>query len=142
MNLIETIKQGYIRSFDFAGRSSRTEFWGFLVFVIIVSIAIEGILELGTTVQLFLLITLVPLISVSFRRKNDTSSIQILSKIILAFYFATAAIGTYAMVYLDSDALLLFDLLEPFSGLALIVCLVLLARPSCPKENRYGPKLE
>ncbi len=112
------------------------------MFVIIVSIAIEGILELGTTVQLFLLITLVPLISVSFRRMNDTSSIQILSKIILAFYFATAAIGTYAMVYLDSDALLLFDLLEPFPGLALIVCLVLLARPSCPKENRYGPKLE
>lgn len=67
---------------DFSGRSRRKEYWMYLLFLIIVGIAIgvvEALLGLSATVAntgpisaLFSLATLVPSIAVSVRRLHDT----------------------------------------------------------------------
>lgn len=57
------------RAFDFNTRSSRAEFWWFMLFQILISVAIIIILPILST--LFSLIILIPSISVAIRRLHD-----------------------------------------------------------------------
>jgi uncharacterized membrane protein YhaH (DUF805 family) len=57
------------RAFDFNTRSSRAEFWWFMLFQILISVAIIIILPILST--LFSLIIMIPSISVAIRRLHD-----------------------------------------------------------------------
>jgi uncharacterized membrane protein YhaH (DUF805 family) len=74
------IKKGFVNYFNFSGRSSRSEFWYFFLFIIIMS-SITTLIdtyilgyhseELGTTGKIFLLLTIIPQLSIIIRRLHD-----------------------------------------------------------------------
>lgn len=57
---------------DFEGRSTRKEFWMFVLVYLIISVALN-ILHLGMVHGLFILVSLIPGISVTVRRLRDAS---------------------------------------------------------------------
>ena len=83
MNFIEAVRTCFVRYFDFSGRSTRPEFWYYVLFLIIAglifdfidaSIAGEPFLDyedLGFFGIIFFLLTIIPSISVQIRRLHD-----------------------------------------------------------------------
>ncbi len=83
MNFIESIKSCFIRYTDFSGRSMRSEYWNFAVFIIVLSfvadfldVKIAGVPYLdyygfGTLTIILTIVTIVPSIAVSIRRLHD-----------------------------------------------------------------------
>lgn len=80
MNLFQAVQACFRRYFDFQGRSSRAEYWWFVLFNLLLSIVTAGfdILVLGVSSDGFLpanttasIITLVPGVAVSVRRLHD-----------------------------------------------------------------------
>ena len=74
------IKKGFLNYFNFSGRSSRSEFWYFYLFILILSSITTFIdtfifgyhpEELGTTGEIFLLLTIIPQLSIIVRRLHD-----------------------------------------------------------------------
>ena len=74
------IKKGFQNYFNFSGRSSRSEFWYFYLFILILSSITTFIdtfilgyhsEELGTTGEIFLLLTIIPQLSIIVRRLHD-----------------------------------------------------------------------
>lgn len=72
MNFIDAIKAGFSGYFDFRGRSSRSEYWWFLLFVMVVNLVVS-ILDTtnGLIVILVYLGLLIPMLSVQVRRLHD-----------------------------------------------------------------------
>ena len=115
------IKKGFVNYFNFSGRSSRSEFWYFFLFVIIMS-SITTLIdtyilgyhseELGTTGKIFLLLTIIPQLSIIIRRLHD--------------------VGKSGWWFLLS-----------FTIIGLIPLLIWYCSMSDPKKNKYGaiPKL-
>ena len=83
MNFFESIKSCFIRYTDFSGRSMRSEYWNFAVFIIVLTIVadyldakIAGVSYLdyygfGTLSIILTIVTIVPSIAVSIRRLHD-----------------------------------------------------------------------
>ena len=83
MNFFESIKSCFIRYTDFSGRSMRSEYWNFAVFVSILYIVAEyldvkiaGVPYLdyygfGTLIIILTIVTIVPETAVSIRRLHD-----------------------------------------------------------------------
>ena len=71
MTLIESIRTCFIRYIDFDGRSSRSEFWYFMLFLIVAWYPLHFISHLLS--GLFTLATLVPALAVATRRLHDTN---------------------------------------------------------------------
>ena len=83
MNFFESIKTCFIRYTDFSGRSMRSEYWNYTVFIIVLSIVAElldvkiaGVPYLdyygfGTLSIILTIVTIVPSIAVSIRRLHD-----------------------------------------------------------------------
>jgi uncharacterized membrane protein YhaH (DUF805 family) len=105
---------------DFSGRASRKEYWMFVLFSLIFSIAfsiLDGILgfklakepDMGALNLVFNLAILIPSIAILVRRLHDT----------------------------NRSPWWLFILLVPFVGV--IVILVFLIQDSTPIVNKYGP---
>ena len=67
---VEAIKAGFIQFGDFAGRSSRYEYWWFFLFTLVVSALAVVISE--PFFQVVSLIVLIPLIAAGTRRLHDT----------------------------------------------------------------------
>ena len=74
------IKKGFLNYFNFSGRSSRSEFWYFFLFVIIfssITTFIDTFIlgyhseELGTTGKILFLLTIIPQLSIIVRRLHD-----------------------------------------------------------------------
>ena len=74
------IKKGFLNYFHFSGRSSRSEFWYFYLFILFlssISTFIDTFIlgyhseELGTTGKIFLLLTIIPQLSIAIRRLHD-----------------------------------------------------------------------
>ncbi len=100
---------------DFTGRASRSEYWWFALFSILVSIgisiarAIAGDVVGGILGLLFVLALIVPSISVTVRRLHDS----------------------------DRSGWWILIALVPMIGS--LVLLVLMVLPGTPGENRFGP---
>ena len=83
MNFFESIKSCFIRYTDFSGRSMRSEYWNFTVFVSILYIVAELIdvkiagvpyldyYGMGTATIILTIVTVVPETAVSIRRLHD-----------------------------------------------------------------------
>ena len=99
MDFLFIIKNCFSNYFNFSGRASRTEFWYFTSFLIIVSIimdVIDASLKdltywtydemMGPSQSIFTLITIIPQISVATRRLHDINTsgwIQLLALTII-----------------------------------------------------------
>lgn len=70
MTFFESITVCFRNYAEFNGRASRSEFWWFMLFVILVGSAFSYISE--TLVSIFLIAILLPLLAVGARRLNDT----------------------------------------------------------------------
>lgn len=95
MTFQESIKTCFTKYVDFKGRASRSEFWWFMLFIIIVAVALMFVNE--TLSNLFLLGTALPSITASTRRLHETNRsgwwqliglIPILGSIVLLFFLA------------------------------------------------------
>lgn len=98
MNFVEAIKNCFIKYVDFAGRSSRSEFWQFILFTILISICTEIIDTSGTVQLVFNIIVLLPILAVSVRRLHDINEsglwlfliFTIIGILLLIYWFAKA----------------------------------------------------
>ena len=71
MTFQESIKVCFTKYADFSGRASRSEYWWFFLFVVVVSIVLSFISSIIS--MLFSLATLIPSIAVASRRLHDTN---------------------------------------------------------------------
>ena len=83
MNFYNSIESCFFRYFDFKGRSSRSEFWYFVLFITVVGLTFDyfdarilGVPYLdydgyGVLGSIFTLITVIPGLSVNIRRLHD-----------------------------------------------------------------------
>ncbi|MEC3979580.1 DUF805 domain-containing protein [Amycolatopsis sp. H20-H5] len=74
MGFFTAISQGFKQSFEWQGRSSRSEYWYFFLFVIVAYIALIAVaVSIGVTQLIVLYVTVLPAqIGVSVRRLHDT----------------------------------------------------------------------
>jgi len=123
----------------FSGRASRSEFWWFYLFVILVSAVLNVIdavlgLRVGAMSEEFIISgTAVPFVS---------SGVGVLSTIFaLAMLLPFLAVGVRRLHDSDKSGwlLLLGYLLICACGIGLIVLLVLFVLKSTPGDNKYGP---
>ena len=70
MTFSESIKTCFSKYADFNGRASRSEYWWFFLFIVLVGIVASIISQLVAAV--FYLATLVPSIAAAARRMHDT----------------------------------------------------------------------
>ena len=71
MSFVSAIQSGFRNYVNFKGRATRSEYWWWALFTLIVQIVASGVGEgLGTVVSLVLL---VPGIAVAIRRMHDTN---------------------------------------------------------------------
>ena len=85
MNFFDSIKSCFVRYTDFSGRSIRSEYWNYTVFIVVLNTLtdyldskIQGVsfLEsdlIGTLSILLIIITFIPSLSVSVRRLHDVN---------------------------------------------------------------------
>lgn len=80
MNLLQAVQACFVRYFDFQGRSSRSEYWWFVLFNLLLNVAtaIFDLVVLGVSSDGFLpantaatIITFIPGVAVSVRRLHD-----------------------------------------------------------------------
>ena len=110
--------KAYKLYFDFQGRSSRSEYWLFVLFVVIVAVALSALQMMGqgstlgtiagVLYGLFMLVTIIPSLSVGVRRLHDT----------------------------DKSGWLILLGLIPLIGLVLIYFYV---QPGTKGPNKFGP---
>ncbi|RDE08073.1 DUF805 domain-containing protein [Pelagibacterium lacus] len=168
MGFVEAIKAGFANYFVFTGRARLSEFWWFILFVILGGIGFSIIdwLIFGIDPQtgegrrvlsgLFHLAVLFPTLTVAWRRMHDTGrpGWYVLAPMLLSFAFMLFAFGgVFAFTMLevrtgDPGALIgPAAMLGAFGMLAMgVLQLVLtvlmiwwLSRPSEPGDNQYGP---
>ena len=70
MNFQESIQACFTKYADFKGRASRSEYWWFVLFIVLVSLGTSMVGHLLS--GLFSLATLLPSIAVATRRLHDT----------------------------------------------------------------------
>lgn len=110
MNMFEAVRQVYRKTFTWAGRATRAEFWWFLLLSMIVyvaSIALSIGLETAVPALVWALAFVAPSLAVAARRLHDT----------------------------DRTAAWLLLGIVPYAG---IVLLVFYCLPGTPGLNRYG----
>ncbi len=116
MRLTQAIGSNFRRYFDFKGRSSRSEYWWWILFVVFVNYALvvlENVIgSFDATVRiLFISVALLPSIAVSVRRLHDR----------------------------DKSGWLLLIVLIPFIGIIwAVILLIWFASPGDEGYNRYG----
>ncbi len=76
MNFVDAVKSAFVCSDDFATRSSRSEYWWFMLFYFLVSLVVTIIqfkmeMTRGTIYLLVFLVFIMPTISVTGRRLHD-----------------------------------------------------------------------
>lgn len=116
MNFGEAIISGYRKFFDFAGRSSRSEFWFWVLFTLVANLGLVTVLlivtqldgmglALGTTgalASIFALVFLMPGLAAGVRRQHDIDRsgwslliglIPLVGTVFLISWLATAGDG-------------------------------------------------
>jgi len=156
---------GYInamrRYFEFGGRSSRSEFWFFVLFYIII-IILAAVLDavifgsqggMGILYGIVALAHLVPAIAVSVRRLHDTDRT---GWWVFFFFLVPIIVSLVTMAVLGGSlALTMGGNTDVFAGMAtmglglliialvdiviLIVAIIFYVTPGAPGPNRFGP---
>ena len=157
MTFAQSIATCFSKYATFSGRASRSEFWWFYLFTIILSViftiieeSAEPVLILYWIVQLGLTL---PTLAVSARRLHDTNRSG--WWILLPFVGFGVLIMFLYPDYSGADSfiqmvgmMLVFEMVSEmvfiFSGIWIfawwIVLLIFMALKSSPGENRYGPQ--
>ena len=146
MTFVDAIKSGFKNCFKYSGRASRSEYWYFYLFGILVNFPIKLLEQVDHELVLILLIVVtilivVPTISLQVRRYHDAglSGKWFLLLILIGlgvwgvyFWFAEGASA-------DSPASDFY----PIVGITSIICLlanfIISCRRSDPGDNKYGP---
>ena len=68
MSIIESIKLGFSKYFDFKARSSRPEYWYWILFLVVTSLVI---MRFTPILLIFIVATMIPSVAVSVRRLHD-----------------------------------------------------------------------
>ena len=155
MGFIKAVKNAFKNYANFRGRTSRSEFWWFVLFMAAVSVAIFIITEVGIATSadpqlwntlaqvgtimiiVWFLATILPVSAIWFRRLHDSNKSG-------WWYSLTAASGIGGFVLFALSALqneTLFRAGMAFglaSGIGGIVLLVFALLPSTAGPNRYG----
>lgn len=185
MSFVDAVRTCFSRYFQFSGRASRSEFWKFTVFLIIMHIALvflnsaffdptvsrvyttkvtgegEELVSVGRRVSynggwfsgIFLALTFVPGLAVTWRRLHDISApgwwslspwaISFFGGIALVLFGAGVsreATGPNGPVRFATEAgSVPFTILILTMFASMIILIFLLARRSSPSENKYGP---
>lgn len=133
MTFTESIKVCFQKYIDFSGRASRSEYWWFFLFTLIVRVATFWIPFLGAVIALALLL---PSLTVTVRRLHDTNRTGwwVLLPIGLALGGAVAGVVlTFAGLTALGIALVALGSIVGF-----VVLVVFLVQPGDPNENQYG----
>lgn len=69
MTFFESIRVCFIKFADFSGKATRPEFWWFMLFITLVASALTYLSE--QLVNVFIIVTLLPLLAVGARRLRD-----------------------------------------------------------------------
>ncbi|MBT2210337.1 DUF805 domain-containing protein [Actinomadura sp. NEAU-AAG7] len=112
MDMRTSVERTFVRSFDWSGRASRSEYWWFYLFsMVILAVAYTLAFTVASlfTPLIWILLSLVPSLGVSVRRLHDT----------------------------DRSGWWLLLALVPYIGA--FVVLVFTCLPSTPGHNGYGP---
>ena len=97
MGFIEAVKSCLARYFDFGGRASRSEYWWFQLFLILIGVALMPLGDFADFVGALIgLLLLIPGLAVSVRRLHDTGKsglwlliffIPLLGALVLLLFF-------------------------------------------------------
>jgi uncharacterized membrane protein YhaH (DUF805 family) len=155
MGFIKAVKHAFKNYVNFRGRTSRSEFWWFFLFVVAVSVALYIISEVGIATSadpqlwntlaqvgiimniVWFLATILPASAIWFRRLHDSNKsgwwyiLPVASGIGGFFLFALSALQNQVLF----SAGMGLGLVSGISGLVLLVFALL---PSTPGPNRYG----
>ena len=126
MTFTESVKTGFQKYMDFSGRASRSEYWWFFLFTLIVRLVTTWIPFVGFVIALALLL---PSLSVTTRRLHDTNRTG--WWMLLPIGLGLAAI--IAGVVLGVGVAILG------SVVGFLTLLSFLIQPSDPYANQYGP---
>lgn len=149
----QAIRTCMSRSTEFAGRAGRPEFWWFasawtiaMALLLWVAVNVIGLDAVLTFAPFIVLAASIPLHSASVRRVYDTGFSR---AVIVVFLPVTVVVGItlFGRYLILSDApdgyavagWLHILISAPLMMIALLVAAVLLALPSQPGPNKYGP---
>ena len=95
MTFQESVQVCFSKYADFGGRATRSEYWWFILFIVLVSVATSLVSD--TLAALFSLATLLPSIAAAARRLHDTNRsgwwqlivlVPVVGLVILIFFLA------------------------------------------------------
>ncbi|MGB3455712.1 MAG: DUF805 domain-containing protein [Litorimonas sp.] len=144
----EAVRLGFSKYFDFSGRAQRSEYWFFILFTVIGSIAgtaVDAALfgtgdEGGPVSGLFFLATFIPSLSVGWRRLHDTNRSGLW--ILLPYATLIWMIAALIVLGINEDgtgvgAVAIGGVFAFFASLVWVI--VMLAQDGDETTNRYGP---
>jgi len=134
MGFIESIKTCFRKYIDFSGRASRSEYWWFFLFSVIVRLATTWIIGVGFIIGLVLLL---PSLAVTARRLHDTNRTGWWILMPIGAGIAGIVAGGIAALTGTLFAGVALAILGSIAGY--LVLLWFLIQPSDPGVNRYGP---
>lgn len=139
----EAIKRAFTNYCCFTGRASRSEYWWFALFNIIVTGAIYLLLGYGSkastiVIGLYGLATLLPGLGLGFRRLHDIGLSGWWIIILMAAIYVLMIVGFISMILHDgSMAALGICFIGALACYAAMIIMTVL--PSQPRPNKYGP---
>ena len=158
MSFSDSIKTCFQKYIEFSGRASRSEYWWFALFILVVSVALSVVaivLPLLSFLEwIFALAVLLPSLAVGARRLHDTNrtgwwQLLHLAPIVGVVLIVVAAVILFLSVWDSWQA----DADEVAGGIAVVVLiigivavvvpeillLIFLVSPGTAGPNRYGP---
>ena len=149
MSFTDSIKTCFQKYIDFNGRASRSEFWWFFLFTLLVRIVTTWIPGLGFIITLALLL---PSLSVTARRLHDTNRtgwwmllyvIPVLSLMAISIVIIVLVVISFSDTWEDTDVawgifLFLLIFLIIISLVSAIVLLIFLVTAGTVGPNRFG----
>ena len=149
MSFTDSIKTCFQKYIDFNGRASRSEFWWFFLFTLLVRIVTTWIPGLGFIITLALLL---PSLSVTARRLHDTNRtgwwmllyvIPVLSLIAISIVIIVLVVISFSDTWEDTDVawgifIFLLIFLIIISLVSAIVLLIFLVTAGTVGPNRFG----
>lgn len=165
MTFADAIRTNFAKYATFSGRAPRSEYWWFVLFVLLVGFALgivdSALFEPGPMGQpasvlggIWQLATLIPLLASGWRRMHDTGRTGLFLLYPLLAWFGTMAFLAFgagiSLAAFQGGADTLAAILTGATGivgiLAMLVVIISpllvlwwLTRPSEPRPNAYGP---
>ena len=143
-NIIEAFFKAYKNYFNFKDRTSRYDFWGFLVTYFLASLILGIIAAFLTPISIlgtiFSFATIIPFIAIIVRRLHDRNksaltwfALPFLAAIVLAI--ASSAIFAYSN---NKNGLILTSFIMVIAGLYYFTLLIMCAFKGQAESNRFG----